>query len=43
MESLARGNGLTYVYAEPDGAAQRLYDRLGFRTVARDAIRGFIG
>ena len=41
-ESLARGNALTYVYAEPDGAAQRLYDRLGFRTVARHAIRGFI-
>jgi ribosomal protein S18 acetylase RimI-like enzyme len=41
-ESLAQGNGLTYVYAEPDGAAQRLYDRLGFRTVARYAIRGFI-
>jgi ribosomal protein S18 acetylase RimI-like enzyme len=41
-DSLARGNDLTYVYAEPNGAAQRLYDRLGFRTVARNAILGFI-
>lgn len=41
-ESLARGNELTYVYAEPDGAAQRLYDRLGFRTVVRHAIRAYI-
>jgi GNAT superfamily N-acetyltransferase len=42
QDSLARGNELTYVYAEPGGAAQRLYDRLGFRTVTRHAIRGFI-
>jgi ribosomal protein S18 acetylase RimI-like enzyme len=41
-DSLARGNGLTYIYAEPHGAAQRLYDRLGFRTVARSAIRAFV-
>ena len=41
-DSLARGNDLTYIYAEPNGDAQRLYDRLGFRTVAKKVIRGFI-
>jgi ribosomal protein S18 acetylase RimI-like enzyme len=41
-DSLARGNALTYIYAEPNGAAQRLYDRLGFRLVAANAIRVFI-
>ena len=41
-ESVTRGNDLTYIYAEPNGAAGRLYDRLGFRTVARNAIQGFI-
>ena len=42
QDSLARGNELTYVDAEPGGAAQRLYDRLGFRTVTTCAIWGFI-
>jgi len=39
--SLAQGNDLTYIYAEPGGDAQRLYTRLGFRTVAQNLIRGF--
>jgi ribosomal protein S18 acetylase RimI-like enzyme len=39
--SLAAGNALTYLYAEQGGAAQRLYERLGFRTVARDVMRCF--
>jgi ribosomal protein S18 acetylase RimI-like enzyme len=38
--SLASG-ALTYLYAEQGGAAQRLYERLGFRTVARDVMRFF--
>ncbi len=29
---------LTYIYAEPGGSAQRLYHRLGFRTVATNLI-----
>ena len=39
--SLAQGNGLTYIYAEAGGDAQRLYTRLGFRTVVEGAIRAF--
>ena len=35
-------NHITYIYAEPGSNAQRLYHRLGFRTVARRAIRGFL-
>ena len=42
QDSLARGNEITYIYAEPSGQAQRLYERLGFRTVASKVIRGFI-
>ncbi len=42
LDSLARGNEITYIYAEPGGQAQRLYERLGFRTVATKVIRGFI-
>jgi GNAT superfamily N-acetyltransferase len=41
-DSLARGNELTYLYAEPGGAPQQLYERLGFRTVTRNLIRGFV-
>ena len=40
LDSLDRGN-LAYIYAEPGGAAQRLYARLGFRTVATNALRCF--
>jgi GNAT superfamily N-acetyltransferase len=40
-DSLAQGNALTYIYAEAGGDAQRLYGRLGFRTVVADAIRAF--
>lgn len=35
-------NHITYIYAEPQSNAQRLYHRLGFRTVAQKAIRGFL-
>ena len=38
---LAQGNGLTYIYAEAGGDAQRLYTRLGFGTVVEGAIRAF--
>jgi len=41
-DSLAQGNQLTYLFAEPGGDAQRLYTRLGFRTVAPNLIRGFL-
>jgi ribosomal protein S18 acetylase RimI-like enzyme len=41
-DSLAQGNQLTYVFAEPGSNAQRLYTRLGFRTVAPNLIHGFI-
>ena len=37
-----RQNAITYVYAEPESEAQRLYHRLGFRTVAHNAMRGFL-
>ena len=40
-DSLRRGNELTYLYAEHGGEAQRLYERLGYRTVARNAMRSF--
>ena len=36
-DSLGRDT-LTYIYAEPGGSAQRLYHRLGFRTVATNLI-----
>jgi hypothetical protein len=32
----------TSIYAEPGGDAQRLYTRLGFRTVAQNITRSFI-
>ena len=40
-DSLLR-NEITYIYAEPGGNAKRLYERLGFRTVATNVIRGFL-
>jgi GNAT superfamily N-acetyltransferase len=41
-DSIAEGNHLTYIQAEPGGNAQRLYERLGFRTIAPDFVRGFV-
>jgi ribosomal protein S18 acetylase RimI-like enzyme len=41
-DSIAQGNQLTYIYAEPQSDAQRLYTRLGFRTVTANLICGFI-
>jgi GNAT superfamily N-acetyltransferase len=41
-DSQAMGNALIYLYAEPGGDAQRLYHRLGFRTVTQNLVRSFI-
>jgi predicted GNAT family acetyltransferase len=41
-DSLARDHVVTYLVAEPGGDAQRLYHRLGFRTVTPNFICGFI-
>ena len=41
-DSLAAGNALTYLHAIHDGEAQRLYERLGFRTVATDVMRTYV-
>lgn len=41
-DSQALGNALTYLYAEPGGDAQRLYMRLGFRTVTQNLVRSFV-
>jgi len=41
-DSLAQGHHLTYIFTEPGSDAQRLYERLGFRTVAPHLIRGFV-
>jgi GNAT superfamily N-acetyltransferase len=41
-DSYELGNQSTYLYAEPGGDAQRLYHRLGFRTVAERAVRSFV-
>ncbi|RIK42552.1 MAG: hypothetical protein DCC55_08585 [Chloroflexi bacterium] len=41
-DSYELGNDLTYIYAEPGGDAQRLYQRLGFRTAAERAVRSFV-
>jgi ribosomal protein S18 acetylase RimI-like enzyme len=38
-DSLDRGNCLTYIHAVHGGDAQRLYERLGFRSVASDGVR----
>jgi len=35
-------NTVTYIYAEPGGEAQHLYEQLGFKTVAKNAMRGFV-
>lgn len=40
-DSLAQDNAITYIYAEPGGDAQRLYERLGFRIVTRNVTRSF--
>ncbi len=40
-DSLRRGNALMYLYAEHGAEAQRLYERLGFRTMARNVMRSF--
>jgi ribosomal protein S18 acetylase RimI-like enzyme len=42
LDSLERGNRITFIYAEPGSAPQRLYQRLGFRTVAQNLMRGFL-
>jgi GNAT superfamily N-acetyltransferase len=41
-DSLHSGNRITFIFAEPGSAPQRLYHRLGFRTVASNLMRGFI-
>lgn len=40
--ALAAGEQLIYLYASQGGAAQRLYERLGFRTIARNVMRVFV-
>lgn len=42
LDSLERGSRITFIYAEPGSAAQRLYHRLGFRVVAQNLMRGFL-
>jgi len=42
LDSLERGNRITFIYAEPGSPPQRLYHRLGFRTVAHNLMRGFL-
>lgn len=39
--ALERGD-LPYLYAEQGGDAQRLYERLGFRTIAKDVMRTYV-
>jgi GNAT superfamily N-acetyltransferase len=41
-DSITAGNDLTYIQAEPGGNAQRLYERLGFRTIVPNFVRGFV-
>lgn len=41
-DSQLLGNDITYLYAEPGGDAQRLYQQLGFRTVAEQFIQSFL-
>lgn len=41
VDALARGD-LVHLYAEQGGDAQRLYERLGFRTIARDVVRSYV-
>jgi GNAT superfamily N-acetyltransferase len=42
LDSLTEGNRLTYLFVEPGSAPERLYYHLGYRTVARNLMRGFI-
>jgi ribosomal protein S18 acetylase RimI-like enzyme len=42
LDSLECGNRITFIYAEPGSGPQRLYHRLGFRTVAQNLMRGFL-
>jgi ribosomal protein S18 acetylase RimI-like enzyme len=41
-DSLALEHQLTYIFAEDGGPAQRLYTRLGFRTVTVEAIHAYV-
>ena len=42
IDSLECGNQLTYIYAEPGAGPQRIYHRLGFRTICQRATEGYI-
>ena len=42
MDSVECGNPLTYIYAEPGAGPQRIYHRLGFRTICQRATEGYI-
>ncbi len=42
MDSVECGNLLTYIYAEPGAGPQRIYHRLGFRTICQRATEGYI-
>jgi hypothetical protein len=42
LDSMTMGNDLTYIYAEPGNAPQRLYHRLGFRTIGERVTQGFV-
>jgi GNAT superfamily N-acetyltransferase len=42
LDSLTQGNRMTYLFVEPGSAPERLYYHLGYRTVARNLMRGFI-
>jgi len=41
MDSIALGNGFTYIYAEPGAGPQRIYHGLGFRTICKRATEGY--
>lgn len=42
MDSIGLGNEFTYIYAEPGAGPQRIYHRLGFRTICERATEGYI-
>lgn len=42
MDSIVLGNDFTYIYAEPGAGPQRIYHRLGFRTICERATEGYI-
>ena len=42
LDSIALGNEFTYIYAEPGAGPQRIYQRLGFRTICERATEGYI-